>query len=210
MTADDPFLDFDGDYGRTYGTGIRRLIPGYDALLEIALAAEADLTLVEPSAPMARLCRQRIQELGETHRCRLLPCPLEEAGLEDGSPFAAVLAQHVLHLFPPDRQEGMARRLAALVAPGGVLLVSGHCKDGPASLYPIALRRLAMAGLDGATIERIRATGNTELFPIGGALLENVARACALSPPDLLFEPLLNRLWLLRRPGDPEGREGER
>ncbi len=43
-------LDFDGDYGRHYDQSIRRIIPAYDAHLELAAAA---LSALVPTASSA-------------------------------------------------------------------------------------------------------------------------------------------------------------
>ena len=43
-------LDFDGDYGRHYDQSIRRIIPAYDAHLELAAAALAALVPTAASA----------------------------------------------------------------------------------------------------------------------------------------------------------------
>ncbi|CAK6696380.1 hypothetical protein [Synechococcus sp. CBW1107] len=87
-------LDFDGDYGRTYNDRIRRLIPAYDAIFELAAATakalrpqawrvlvvgagtgtelpallavlpQATLTLVEPSAQMRGFCCELLERNG--------------------------------------------------------------------------------------------------------------------------------------------------
>ncbi len=152
MTA----LDFDGDYGRTYASTIRRSIPAYDALLEIGAAALASLapqastalivgpgvgeelpglfaalpqahfTLLEPSEQMRRSCAGVIEREGAGERCNLLDDTLQQARQFQGEPFTVVVCHHVLHLMRPEEQRLALRQLTSLLAPGGLLLVSSY------------------------------------------------------------------------------------
>jgi SAM-dependent methyltransferase len=102
-------LDFEGDYGRDYNARIRSLIPGYDAIQEIAAAAlrglkpdarsvlvvgpgsgmelpglfdampKARFTLVEPSEQMRGFCSALIEQLGGAERVQWGPPSLETA-----------------------------------------------------------------------------------------------------------------------------------
>jgi len=155
-------LDFEGDYGRHYADSIRRSIPAYDALLEIAAAAlaanaaaassvlvvgpglgeelpgmlaalpEARFTLLEPSEQMARGCAAVIAREGAGDRCRLLGLRLEEAGEREAEPFDVVVCHHVLHLMRPEQQRQALEQLCARLAPGGLLLLSSYSEPADA------------------------------------------------------------------------------
>jgi len=152
-------MDFDGPYGQDYAAIIRRSLPAYDALLEIAGAAlaamaadatevlvvgpgrgeeltgllralpEARFTLVEPSAAMVEVCGAVLSAAGATHRCRVLGCRLEDCDDLRPETFQAVVALNVLHLVSPPDQDPLLRQLAAAVAPGGTLLISAYSDD---------------------------------------------------------------------------------
>jgi SAM-dependent methyltransferase len=157
-------LDFDGDYGRTYNERIRRLIPAYDTIFELAAAAAAALipqaqrvlvvgagtgtelpgllaalprarfTLVEPSAQMRGLCSALISEIGATERVEWSP-DTPETGMANGEGgYEVVISHNVLHVLAPPEQEQLLRRMAAQVAPGGCLLLSSYCETDPPGL----------------------------------------------------------------------------
>lgn len=156
MSAAAAALDFDGDYGRQYAATIRRSIPGYDALLEIAAAAAAasvpqasralvvgpglgeelpgllaalpaaGFVLLEPSEQMRRSCLAVIEGQGAQGRCQLLEQSLGQADVLRGQSFEVVVCHHVLHLLPPEEQRRALRQLAGWVAPGGCLLLSSY------------------------------------------------------------------------------------
>lgn len=157
-------LDFDGDYGRTYNERIRRLIPAYDTIFELAAATAAALipqaqrvlvvgagtgtelpgllaalprarfTLVEPSAQMRGLCSALISEIGATERVEWSP-DTPETGMANGeSGYEVVISHNVLHVLAPPEQEQLLRRMAAQVAPGGCLLLSSYCETDPPGL----------------------------------------------------------------------------
>ena len=157
-------LDFDGDYGRTYNERIRRLIPAYDTIFELAAATAAALipqaqrvlvvgagtgtelpgllaalprarfTLVEPSAQMRGLCSALISEIGATERVEWSP-DTPETGMANGEGgYEVVISHNVLHVLAPPEQEQLLRRMAAQVAPGGCLLLSSYCETDPPGL----------------------------------------------------------------------------
>lgn len=166
-------LDFEGDYGRRYGSTIRLSIPGYDALLEIGAAALAALapeaatalivgpglgeelpgifaalprarfTLLEPSEQMRRSCAAVIAREGAGDRCQLLEHTLQQAGALRDAPFAVVICHHVLHLMPAAEQRQALRQLVTRLAPGGLLLLSSYSEPAAA---PALQRLLSVAG----------------------------------------------------------------
>ena len=151
-----PTLDFDGDYGRTYATTIRRSVPAYDTLLEISAAAlqpwaptarqvlvvgpgpgeelvgllevlpEAHLTVLEPSEQMAQACRAVIERHGAGDRCSLLQQQLNGDTSLAEQGFDVVVSHNVAHLMPPEPQQRFVQDLADRVAPGGALLLSSY------------------------------------------------------------------------------------
>ncbi len=159
-----PSLDFDGDYGRTYCSTIRRSVPGYDTLLEIAAAAltpwastaqrvlvvgpgpgeelasllavlpEAHVTLLEPSAQMAQACREAIATHGASQRCSLQQQRLDAAEGLPAEGFDVVVSHNVAHLMPAEQQIAFVQQLAARVAPGGALLLSSYSEPAEPSL----------------------------------------------------------------------------
>ena len=157
-------LDFDGDYGRTYNERIRRLIPAYDTIFELAAATAAALipqaqrvlvvgagtgtelpgllaalpralfTLAEPRAPRRALGSALISESGATERVEWSP-DTPETGMANGEGgYEVVISHNVLHVLAPPEQEQLLRRMAAQVAPGGCLLLSSYCETDPPGL----------------------------------------------------------------------------
>lgn len=166
--AADGLIDFEGDYGANYDHLIRIVIPGYELMHELGVAAaraacpqahnllivgpawgeelplwnqaypEARFTLVEPSAAMAARCLKQLEVLSLTGRSQLMPCRLEHSELPQGQ-FDLVVAQLVLHLLQADAQVAMAEQLANLVRPGGLLLLSGASSHGHPQLNALLL-----------------------------------------------------------------------
>ncbi len=157
-------LDFDGDYGRTYNARIRRLIPAYDTIFELAAATAAALhpraqrvlvvgagtgtelpgllaalpqarfTLVEPSTQMRELCNALIDEIGATKRVAWGPDILEAENGDAAGGYELVISHNVLHVLAPPEQERLLRQMAARVACGGGLLLSSYCEADPPGL----------------------------------------------------------------------------
>jgi len=227
-------MDFEGSYGHDYAAIIRRSIPAYDALLEIGAAALAAtvpdaatalvvgpgrgeelphlldalplarFTLVEPSAAMAETCARVLEGAGASGRSRLLTQRLEGCGVLEDGPHGAVVALNVLHLLPAARQGALLRQLAAQVAPGGSLLLSGYSEDpdpeGFAVVLAVARRRLLRLGCDAATVERLLASRDTSVFGVDAERLAQGLAEAGLEPPRCLLQALATRLWLSRRP----------
>lgn len=175
-SADQPGLDFDGAYGRTYRRSIRGSVPGYESLIEIAAAGlqqavpqarsvlvvgpglgeelvpalaalpEARFTLLEPSSQMREVCAGQIAAVGATQRCTLLEFALEPGTAPPGAPFEAVVCHNVLHLLAPEGQRELLQTLADLVAPGGALLLSSY-SEVPAGAAFDALLAIAATRL---------------------------------------------------------------
>ena len=169
-------LDFDGDYGRTYNARIRRLIPAYDAIFELAAATAAALqpqaqrvlvvgagtgtelpallealpqatfTLVEPSEQMRGFCSDLLAGIGATARVVWGP---DHLGAAAHRAFEVVISHNVLHVLAPAAQEQLLRQMAAHVAPGGCLLLSSYSESGPPGLdLGLAIGRTRFAALD--------------------------------------------------------------
>ncbi|MDM7958935.1 MAG: class I SAM-dependent methyltransferase [Synechococcus sp. WH 8007] len=222
-------LDFDGDYGRHYDQRIRRLIPAYDAHLELAAAAlgalvptatsalvvgpgageelpgllrampGATLQLVEPSEQMRGFCNAVIAEAQAGQRITWGPNALEEVA----GRFDAVICQNVLHLLPPAEQEPVLHQLCARVGPGGVLVISGFSEEPGADMelwQAIARARFQSQGMDSETIERVMASRNAGVYSVDADRLATQLRLAQMEPPTPLLQALFNRLWFSRRP----------
>lgn len=222
-------LDFDGDYGRTYNARIRRLIPAYDAIFELAAATAAALqpqaqrvlvvgagtgtelpallealpqatfTLVEPSEQMRGFCSDLLAGIGATARVAWGPDHLDAAAHRA---FEVVISHNVLHVLAPAAQEQLLRQMAAHVAPGGCLLLSSYSESGPPGLdlgLAIGRTRFAALGMDSATIEAVMASRNSKVFSMDAERLEQQLTKAGLEPPIQLLQALFNHLWLSRR-----------
>jgi tRNA (cmo5U34)-methyltransferase len=224
-------FDFDGDYGRRYDQSIRRIIPAYDAHLELAAAAlgalvptaasalvvgpgageelpsllrampGATLQLVEPSEQMRGFCNAVIAETQAGERIAWGPNTLEEVA----GRFDAVICQNVLHLLPPAEQEPVLQQLCARVGPGGVLVLSSFSEEKDADLelwQAIARARFQAQGLESEAIERVMASRNAGVFSLDPGRLATQLRLAEMEPPTPLLQALFNRLWFSRRPRD--------
>lgn len=232
-------LDFEGDYGRRYNSTIRHLIPAYDAILEIGAAAlaahaaranaalvvgpgsgmelpgllaalpNAAFTLVEPSAQMRGMCETLIADLGATGRIHWGTAQLEDTTPLAQGPFDAVISHNVLHVLPPPQQQQLLDRMAAQLAPGGLLVLSSYSEPDQQTMEPwmaIARARFLAAGMDEATIDDVMTSRGNTVFSLDQGLLENRLTAAGLEPPSLLLQALCNRLWYSRRPaGQDQG-----
>jgi SAM-dependent methyltransferase len=226
-------LNFDGGYGLGYSKNIRLLIPAYDALLGIASAAAAALapeadtalvvgpgpgeelpglfhalpkasfTLLEPSAQMARRCREFIARSGRENHCQLLEQPLNGDTPLDGSPFEVVICHNVLHLMRPDQQRQALRQLALHLAPGGLLLLSSYShaadSDDLQLLKQINSSRLLRRGVPSGTVAWLMDRDNSAVFSLSTELLAEELQADGLEPPQILIQALRYRLWVSRR-----------
>jgi SAM-dependent methyltransferase len=223
-------LDFDGDYGRTYNARIRRLIPAYDAIFELAAATAAALqpkarralvvgagsgtelpallqamplarfTLIEPSQQMRGLCNTLIAEIGATERVEWGPDRLEA---DDEDRFEVVISHNVLHVLAPPEQEQLLQRMAAHLAPGGCLLLSSYCESNPPGFelgLAIGRARFEALGMDAATIEAVMASRNTKVFSMDEERLQRELTQAGLEAPIPLLQALFQHLWLSRRP----------
>jgi tRNA (cmo5U34)-methyltransferase len=223
-------LDFDGDYGRTYDARIRRLIPAYDAIFELAAAVtaalqpmaqrvlvvgagtgtelpallaalpEARFTLVEPSEQMRGFCCALIARIGATERVAWGPDHLDAGAPHD---FEVVISHNVLHVLAPSAQEQLLRQMAGRVAPGGCLLLSSYSESGPLGFdlgLAISQARFTALGMEAATIEAVLASRNSKVFSMDVERLHQQLIAAGLEPPIQLLQALFNHLWLSRRP----------
>ncbi|MFM7312204.1 MAG: deaminase [Cyanobium sp.] len=179
--------------------------PGAGEELAPILAAlpAARVTLLEPSQQMAEACRAAIAAAGADGRCELLPEGLAPGRPPAGAPFDAVVCLNVLHLLPPTEQEALLASLAGCVAAGGCLVLGAHSepRDGASLglLLEVAASRLRQRGLDPALIERLLASRDTLVFSLDQDRLQACLTAAGLTPPLLLQQALLSRLWLSRR-----------
>ena len=222
-------LDFDGDYGRHYDQSIRRIIPAYNAHLELAAAAlgalvptaasalvvgpgageelpsllkampGATLQLVEPSEQMRGFCNTVIAEAQAGQRITWGPNALEEVA----GRFDAVICQNVLHLLPPAEQEPVLQQLCARVSPGGVLVISGFSEEPRADMelwQAIARTRFHAQGMDSETIERVMASRNAGVYSVDADRLAGQLHRAGMEPATQLLQALFNRLWFSRRP----------
>ena len=222
-------LDFDGDYGRTYNARIRRLIPAYDAIFELAAATAAALhpeaqgvlvvgagtgtelpallealpqarfTLVEPSEQMRGFCHELLASIGASGRVAWGADHLEACADDT---FEVVISHNVLHVLAPAEQEQLLQQMAARVAPGGCLLLSSYSESGPPGLelgLAIGRSRFAVLGMDQATIEAVLESRNSKVFSMDAERLEQQLTQAGLEPPIQLLQALFNHLWLSRR-----------
>jgi tRNA (cmo5U34)-methyltransferase len=222
-------LDFDGDYGRTYNARIRRLIPAYDAIFELAAATAAALhpeaqrvlvvgagtgtelpallealpqarfTLVEPSEQMRGFCNELLASIGASNRVTWGADHLEACADDT---FEVVISHNVLHVLAPAEQEQLLQQMAARVAPSGCLLLSSYSESGPPGLelgLAIGRSRFAALGMDQATIEAVLESRNSKVFSMDAEQLEQQLIQAGLEPPIQLLQALFNHLWLSRR-----------
>ena len=181
--------------------------PGWgEELLPVLQALpQARLTLLEPSLQMAEGCRALLDQADQSHRCELHVQALEPDRPPDAAPFDAVLCHNVLHLLPAERQRALLRALASCVAPGGALVLSALSEPADDStleaLLPVAISRLRLRGVDEGVIAKLLASRNTLVFSLDQQTLEHELCAAGLTPPLLLQQVLLSRLWLSCRPG---------
>lgn len=222
-------LDFDGDYGRHYDQSIRRIIPAYDAHLELAAAAlgalvptassalvvgpgageelpsllkampKATLQLVEPSEQMRGFCNAVIAEAQGGERIAWGPNALKEVA----GRFDAVICQNVLHLLPPAEQEPVLQQLCGRISPGGVLVISSFSEEKDADLelwQAIARARFQAQGMESEAIDRVMASRNAGVFSLDPDRLATQLRLAEMEPPTPLLQALFNRLWFSRRP----------
>ena len=195
-------LDFDGDYGRHYDLRIRRLIPAYDAHLELAAAA---LGALVPTAASALVVGPGA---GEELPSLLKAMPGATLQLVEPSEQMrgfcnAVICQNVLHLLPPAEQEPVLAQLCARVGPGGVLVLSSFSEEKDADLelwQAIARARFHDQGLEPEAIERVMASRNTGVFSLDPDRLATQLQLAQMEPPRPLLQALFNRLWFSRRP----------
>jgi len=221
-------LDFEGDYGRNYNDQIRNLIPGYDALFEIASATaaalqgqarqvlvvgpgsgteltgllsampEAEFTLVEPSAQMQAICQALIDRVGIAGRVRWA----ELAQLEEAT-FEVVISHNVLHVLHPSKQQELLEQMARRVASGGCLLLSSYSETPALNLelgMRIATARFRALAMDETTIDAVFASRNTKVFSMDPGRLEHALVQAGMTPPTVLMQALFNHLWVSQRP----------
>jgi SAM-dependent methyltransferase len=152
---------------------------------------------------MRGFCEALIADLGAADRFCWGPPQLEDTTALAQAPFDAVICHNVLHLLPPQQQQQLLDRMAAQLAPGGLLVLSSYSEPDPQTMEPwlaIARARFQAAGMDQAMIDGVMASRGSTVFSLDQGLLESRLNAAGLEPPSLLLQALCNRLWCSRRP----------
>jgi tRNA (cmo5U34)-methyltransferase len=230
-------LDFDGDYGRNYRQSIQHSIPGYDVLHEIATAAvnvtsakagsvlvvgpgpgdelvtllsscaDAEVTVIEPSAQMLAQCQRSINDHAGAERCRWIQSTLADAykSCLQPSRFDLVVCHSVLHLVPAAEQVVMLQQLSEVTAVGGVLLLSSYSEADDAMtdarILAVGRQRLIDRGLSPSLVEQLLASRNRVVFSLDASRLSDLLSQQGWSQPVQLYQGLFARLWLCRAPG---------
>ena len=73
---------------------------------------------------MRGFCEALIADLGAADRICWGPPQLEDTTALAQGPFDAVISHNVLHVLPPPQQQQLLDRMAAQLAPGGLLVLS--------------------------------------------------------------------------------------
>ena len=180
--------------------------PGEELAAQLDASRTAQFTVLEPSEQMLTFCQQTLAKQGTLHRCHLRKSDLAsafEAGLGDAG-FELVICHNVLHLFNGDQQSVMLRQLAAITAPGGMLLLSGYSEPEAISdlqtLLEIGGQRLRDRGVEEEHVQTLLASRNNVVFSLDAQRVNQELTAAGFERPMALYQGLFARLWLGRRP----------
>jgi tRNA (cmo5U34)-methyltransferase len=158
-------------------------------------------TVVEPAAPMLRICRTRAEDAGITDRCTFHEGTLDT--LAATGPFDTATALLVSHFFTdPEARRGFFEAIADRLKPGGLLIAADIASDkaDPAfeSLLATWLEMMRFSGMPDPELEKFRAEMDGSVAVVPPREVENLIAAAGFETPVLFFQTLLVHAWYAR------------
>jgi tRNA (cmo5U34)-methyltransferase len=159
-------------------------------------------TVVEPSAGMVEVCRQRALEQGVAERCTF------HVGYLESSPTSAAFDAATCLLvsqFILDRKarSDFFRGIAQRLRPGAILASSDLSADVTAPTYPsllaVWLRTMSGADVTPEGIERMRAAYQQDVAVLPAAEVEEIIVAGGFESPIQFFQAGFIHAWYSRR-----------
>jgi tRNA (cmo5U34)-methyltransferase len=226
MTA--PAL-FDESHAASYDERFAKLVPMRDALHLVTQLALSELppdarvlcvgagtgaellhlaaafpswrfTAVDPSEPMLRRCRARVEEAGLSARCRLHQGTVEDLSPEDG-PFDGATALLVSQfLVEPEARRRFFRAIAGRLRAGAPLVVADlACAAAPEGLVDLWGRAWLHAGVPAEQVARLREPFGKLVAVLSPEEVEAIIAAGGFEAPLRCFQSVLIHGWLARR-----------
>lgn len=169
-------------------------------LLHLAAAFPGwSFTAVDPSEPMLRRCRTRVEAAGLSARCRFHEGVVET--LPDGGDFDGATALLVSQ-FLVDREARRAffRAIADRLRPGAPLVVADLAFPLPSEpLVELWRRAWLHAGVPAAQVARLHESFGTQLAAVPPEEVAAVIAAGGFEAPVRCFQSILIHGWVARR-----------
>lgn len=230
MSQESP-IAFDQEHAAAYDQRFAKLAPLRDALHLLISAVLADLpaearilcvgagtgqeliylaqkfpqwrfTVVEPSAPMLAVCRQKAEERGITSRCVFHEGYLDTHPSSDAFDAATSLlvSQFILTL---ETRARFFRTIAERLRPGGYLVNADLASDTASvtyqSLLEVWLRLMRETGSSREKIEQLRVTYGRDVAVVPLEQVSSIIVSAGFETPVLFLQTGLIHAWYARR-----------
>ena len=231
MSQDPSLVAFDREHAAAYDQRFAPLAPMRDALHLLAGAVLADLpaeasilcvgagtgqeliylakkfpqwrfALVEPSAPMLEVCREKADKCGISSRCVFHEGYLDS--LSPSAPFDAATALLVSQFILDQKaRSGFFRAIARRLRPGGILVSADLASDTTSSTYQslleVWLRLMQETGLRKEQFERLRVTYQRDVSLLPLPQVSAMIASSGFEAPVLFLQTLLIHAWYAQR-----------
>lgn len=163
-------------------------------------------TGVEPSAAMAGICRNKIQESGLADRCTIFNGYLSDT--DEGTHYDAVLCLLVTHFITDhDERQSMFNDMYVRLKPGGYLINADISDDMVSPEFQSILGKWKMmhrsSGASEQNLEHMEKALATQASVVSKNKMENFLRTAGFTLPVQFFQSLLIRAWYSKK-DDPE------
>ena len=170
-------------------------------LLHLAAAFPGwSFTAVDPSEPMLRRCRARVEAAGLSARCRFHEGTVETLPEEVG-PFDGATALLVSQfLVDREARRGFFRAIADRLRPGAPLVVADlACPTPPGGLLELWERAWLFAGVHAEHVARMRETFGAQVAVLPPNDVAAIIAAGGFEAPLQCYQSVLIHGWLARR-----------
>jgi len=159
-------------------------------------------TGIEPSAPMAGICREKIQAMGLADRCTILNGYLSDP--DEGTHYDAVLCLLVTHFITNhDERQLMFNDMYARLRAGGYLINADISDDMSSPQFQSILEKWKVmhksSGASEQALENMEKALATHVSVVSKNKMESFLREAGFALPVQFFQSLLIRAWYSKK-----------
>lgn len=163
-------------------------------------------TGIEPSAPMAGICGEKIQKMGLADRCTILNGYLSD--FDDSAKYDAILCLLVTHfIIDHDERQSMFNDMYIRLKSGGYLINADISDDMDSPEFQSIFGKWKVmhksSGASEQNLEHMEKALATQVAVVSKNKMESFLRVAGFTLPVQFFQSLLIRAWYSKK-DDPE------